>query len=381
MAEPAAGAAAQARFKAASAAGPDWARTVTACLEALGEPPPGANLGLLYATGALAGNLEAILTFLRENTGVEDWVGTVGSGVAASGVEYHDRPALALLVGALPDDGYRVFQPLRDSLEPFKRDHGAWVAHHRPIFGIVHGDPRNHHVGEILEALAAEASVYLVGGLAAGDGALPQVAGAVADGGLSGVLFSPELPVVAGLTQGCTPIGEPRAITKAEHNVIMEIDGRPAVEVFKQDIGELLARDLRRVGGYIYVAFPIAGNDTGDYLVRNLTGIDLERGWLAVGEMVAEGQRLMFCRRDHEAARQDLKRMLADVKRRAPGPPKAALYVACVARGPNLFGSESEELKLIAEELGDLPLVGFFANGEISNNRLYGYTGVLALFL
>ena len=33
------------------------------------------------------------------------------------------------------------------------------------------------------------------------------------------------------------------------------------------------------------------------------------------------------------------------------------------------------------DELGDFPLVGFFANGEISNNRLYGYTGVLTLFL
>lgn len=374
-------AAAEVAFKAASADGPDWVRTVTACLDALGRPPAGANLGLLYATDALAGNLDAILTFLRENTGVTDWVGTVGAGISASGLEYHDRPALAVLVGALPQDSYRVFPPVCDSLEPFLRDHGTWVDHHKPIFGIVHGDPRNHHIGEILEALAAETSVYLVGGLTAGSGDLPQVAGKVTDGGLSGVLFSPELPVVAGVSQGCTPISELRTVTQAERNVIMEIDGRPAVEVFKEDIGELLARDLRRVGGYIYVAFPIAGTDTGDYLVRNLTAIDLERGWIAVGELVAAGERLMFCRRDHEAAQKDLKRMVADVKSRAASPPRAAVYYSCVARGPNLFGPNSEELKLIAEELGDLPLIGFYANGEISNNRLYGYTGVLALFL
>jgi small ligand-binding sensory domain FIST len=89
----------------------------------------------------------------------------------------------------------------------------------------------------------------------------------------------------------------------------------------------------------------------------------------------------MFCRRDHDAAKQDLQRMLGDVKERAGGPAKAAVYYSCVARGPNLFGPDSEELKLVRDELGDIPLVGFFANGEISNNRLYGYTGVLALFL
>ena len=138
---------------------------------------------------------------------------------------------------------------------------------------------------------------------------------------------------------------------------------------------------MRRIAGYVYVAFPITESDTGDYLVRNLTGIDQERGWLGVGHDVAAGDRIQFCRRDHDAAVEDLERMLADVKQRCDGPPQAGLYYACVARGPNLFGSESEELRLIRERLGEFPLVGFFANGEISNDRLYGYTGVLALIL
>jgi small ligand-binding sensory domain FIST len=375
------GACAKIAFKAASAAAEDWAKTVKACLEALGELPEGVNLGLLYATAELAADLGSILTFLRERTRIEDWVGTVGLGVAASGVEYHGRPALAVLVGALPDDGFRVFEPLREGLGPFVERHGAWVARHRPVFGIVHGDPRNQGIEQIVEDLAAETSTFLVGGLTAAPADFPQIAGRIADGGLSGVLFSPELPVVAGLSQGCTPIGAARTITEAEQNVVMALDGRPALEVFKEDIGELLARDLRRVGGYIYVAFPILGTDTGDYLVRNLTGIDPERGWLAVGALVEAGRQLMFCRRDHETAEQDLKRMLADVKRRAGAPPKAAVYVSCVARGPHLFGPDSAELKLVREALGDLPLVGFYANGEISNNRLYGYTGVLALFV
>ena len=102
MAEPRA-APSPAALKAASAAGRDWGTVAKACADGLGELPAGANLGLLYTTGELAGDLGSILTFMRERTGIEDWVGTVGVGVAASGVEYHEQPAGAILVGALPD--------------------------------------------------------------------------------------------------------------------------------------------------------------------------------------------------------------------------------------------------------------------------------------
>src|SRR3546814_4309670 len=77
--------------------------------------------------------------------------------------------------------------------------------------------------------------------------------------------------VVSGLTQGCTPIGAPHVITEAEgaRGLVKTIDDRPAVAVLREDIGELLARDLRRIGGYIFAGLPIAGSDTGDYPARN----------------------------------------------------------------------------------------------------------------
>jgi small ligand-binding sensory domain FIST len=193
------------------------------------------------------------------------------------------------------------------------------------------------------------------------------------------VLFAGDVPVVTGLTQGCSPIGPVHEITKGREHIIMELDGRPALEVFKEDIGEVLARNLGRAGNYIHAALPIAGKDTADYLVRNLTGIDPDKKWIAVGDRLTQGDRLMFVRRDAASARKDLTRMLNDLKQRASAPPKAALYYSCVARGPNLFGPDSEELRTVQEAIGDVPLAGFFANGEISHNRLYGYTGVLTL--
>ena len=100
--------------------------------------------------------------------------------------------------------------------------------------------------------------------------------------------------IATGLTQGCTPIGQAHKITRAQNNIIVEIDGRPALDVFKEDIGELLARDLRRVAGYIFAALPITGSDTGDYLVRNLVGIDPNHGLIAIGDMVEPGRSIMF---------------------------------------------------------------------------------------
>ncbi len=368
-------------FKAAHAAGADWGLAVKACMDQLEPLPAGANLGFVYATDPLAADLGSIVTFLRERTKIEDWVGTVGFGVSAMGVEYHDRPALAVMTAALPAGSFHVFESIKAAGEGVGGDAGAWAREARPMVAVVHGDPRNPDIAEIVHDVSALLPGFLIGGLSASRGDMPQVAGRVTEGGLSGLLLGPDLGVAAGLSQGCSPIGPLRRITEAEHNIIMAIDRRPALEVFKEDIGELLAQDLRRVAGYIFVGFPIAGSDTGDYLVRNLIGIDPEQGWLQVGELVEEDRPILFCRRDHESARKDLLRMLRDVAGRAGPKPKAGLYFSCVARGQNLFGPNSEELKLVQQELGDIPLVGFFANGEISNDRLYGYTGVLALFL
>ncbi len=374
-----------ARFAAGHAAGRDWATCAKACLDSLGPVPEGANLGFLYATDLLADDLASMLAFLRGTTGIQHWVGSVGLGIAAAGVELYVRPAAVVLAAALPADSFRIFAPLgggadTGGLTAFREDHGDWLTDHGPIFGVAHGDPRTPALDQVLTALGGATSTFLVGGLSASRGAFTQIAETVTEGGLSGVLFDPGIAVAAGLTQGCAPIGTAHDVTKAQDDVIQELDGRPALEVFKEDIGELLAHDLRRVGGYIFAGFPIAGTDTGDYLVRNLTGIDTGRGWIQVGEPVEAGRRVIFCRRDHDSALADLRRMLRDVKRRAGAAPKAALYFSCVARGRSLFGAKSEELKLIQSELGPLPLAGFFANGEISNDRLYAYTGVLAVF-
>ncbi|HEX9703191.1 MAG TPA: FIST N-terminal domain-containing protein [Rhodospirillales bacterium] len=339
------------------------------------------RLGFLYVTDVIAEDVGSILAYLRQATGVEEWVGSVGIGICASGAEYFDRPAAAAMIASLPRDSFMVFPAITEAVGEIPAKGRAWIEKTSPPFGIVHGDPTAEGAAAMVETMALATQGFLVGGLTSSRGPQHQIAGRVVNGGLSGVLFAPAVEVATGLSQGCVPLGPAHRVTECLENVIIELDGQKALEVFKADVGELLARDLNRASGYIHAAFPVEGSDTGDYLVRNLVGIDPLHGWLAVGAEVATGDRVMFVRRDPKSAIEDLTAMIRNLKNRLPGRPKGGVYFSCVARGPNMFGKEGDEMALIREQLGDVPLVGFYGNGEISNNRLYGYTGVLALFL
>jgi small ligand-binding sensory domain FIST len=127
----------------------------------------------------------------------------------------------------------------------------------------------------------------------------------------------------------------------------------------------------------------VPGSETGahfpDYTARNLTGIDPNSGVIAIGETIEPGMEILFCKRDAAAAKKDLQNILFTLKQAVPEP-RGALYYSCVARGEHMFGSRGAELNLVKQALGEVPLVGFFCNGEISRDRLYGYTGVLTVF-
>jgi small ligand-binding sensory domain FIST len=365
-------------FRYAHAAAADWQEAARSCLAQLGQGA--ANLGFLYVTDLFADHLEAILAFFRARTGVRHWVGSVGVGVCATAQEYLDEPALAVMVGELEPDSFRVFSGVASAADadqvPLKCG-GA-----PPHFAIVHADPHNGRIAELVRRLAGRMeSGFLVGGLTSSRRQSLQVADGIVDGGISGVSFSDGVTVATRLTQGCSPIGPKHVVTACQQNIVISLDGRAALDVFREDIGEVLARDLNRVGGYIFAGLPIPGSDTGDYLVRNLVGIDPANRLIAIGDLIQPGTSLMFCRRDAKTAHEDMSRMLESIRKGLFTRPRGGVYYSCLGRGASLFGPDSGELRMIRDALGEFPLVGFFCNGEISHNRLYGYTGVLTLFL
>lgn len=366
----------------AHAAAERWQDAAGSIVARLGQLERGYRLGFVFVTEAYARDLPEIEVFLRQTTGVPNWVGAAGMGVCGPCIEYFDEPAMSVLVLPIGDDAFRLFSDVTAGVGDVVSENLAWLRAADPPLAVTHADPGNAQIQSLVADLSDQANAYLVGGITSGESGAVQLAGKPASGGLSGVFLSPHAaPVAVGLTQGCSPIGPAHKVTRAEGNVLIELDDQPALDVFSGDIGDVLSRDLSRVAGYIFAALAVPGSDTGDYLVRNLIGVDRDNGLVAIGEVVSNGDSVMFCRRDQSTAADDLRRMLGRLKQRAGGGVRAGLYYSCVARGPNQFGPDSREMKIIADELGDFPIAGLFANGEINHNRLYGYSGVLTLFL
>jgi small ligand-binding sensory domain FIST len=365
-------------FRVGHATNADWREAANACLKQIGSGA--GTLGFLYVTDLLADHYDEILSLFRERTGIAHWVGSTGIGVCATGAEYVDQPAIAAMVGDFDANGFRVFSGVANEQDAAKialECDGA-----SPNFAIIHADPHTQHMDKLVSALAKRVeSGFLVGGLVSSRSDNAQLADTITRGGVSGVAFSDSVVIATRLTQGCSPIGPKRAVTGCQRNVLISLDNKPAFDVFLEDIGEKLARDLNRVGGHIFAGISVPGSDTGDYLARNLVGIDTQSKLIAIGDYLKKGDNLMFCRRDAKTARDDMARMLESIQQGLYSRPKAGVYYSCLGRGEALFGEGKGELKMIKDVFGDIPVVGFFCNGEISHNRLYGYTGVLTLFI
>jgi small ligand-binding sensory domain FIST len=368
-------------FKHASSTLSDWQAAAQDCLNELRPILPGARLGFLYTTDYHADHMREIVGLCREQTGIEHWVGSVGVGILATGREFFDEPAVALMLTDFPESTFQVLPNVTNLEDMLRHREDFRVAGRTPWFGVVHGDPRNPLITELIEQAANRTEAgFLVGGLTSSRGPHYQVADQTVEGGLSGVMFTPEVAITTRLTQGVSPLGPRHIITQSQRNIILSLDHRPPFDVLKEDIGEILSHKLEHLGGYIFVGLPAQDSDTDDYLVRQLVGIDPESKFVAIGDSVEAGQSLMFCRRDSVSAVEDMQRMLDAIRVGLPGEPRGAVYYSCLGRGANMFGPNSEELKLIHHSLGDIPMVGFFANGEICRNRLYGWTGILTVF-
>lgn len=415
-------------FLHAHATHPDWRMALALAAAQVdaqrGEPGAAAapTLGWVYFSDHYGAHAAALLAELQQRWPGVQWVGASGVGVAASGVEYFDEPALVLMLAEMPRDRFRVFSGARPL--------GGFKAH----TANVHADPGGSDADELVRDMSARTSSgYLFGGLASSRGKAVQIAEGVLSGGLSGVAFDERVALVSRVTQGCQPIGQARTVTAADRNVVISLDGEGALDC--------LMRDLQLTGTDPRAALPVlrqtliglsdapsmenthAEPDAGtalrgrfdhvarrgafgpDTRVRHLIGLDPGRRGIAIGDMAELGSQIAFCTRNTEAARRDLMRICAEVREEvepetlpiaaalalkgAPAGHAAApsahgiagaIYVSCAGRGGAHFGAPSAELAIVKHALGDVPLVGFFASGEIARAHLYGYTGVLTVF-
>jgi small ligand-binding sensory domain FIST len=371
-------------------------------------------LALLYITDHYAGQAQAILDHLRQELpAVTDWVGTVGVGLAVNNAEYFDEPAMALMLCDLPPDQYRVFS----GLAPLPASALADVA-------LVHADPSTPELTELISEMAGRTQKgYLFGGLTSSRTRSVQFAvkdgqsltdGGVLEGGLSGVAFAPGVGLLSRVTQGCQPVSLEREITEVDQQVVLKLNGVPALDVLLTDLDISLSDPQKAIAVVRTTLVGLSpagqakagrtGHLGGDVRVRHIVGLDPRRLGVVVADNLQPGMRLTLCRRDVQSARADLVRVCAEIREELepemlsieainalsddpvptlPQPGKriaGAVYVSCTGRGGPHFGGPSAEMQIIRHALGDVPLVGFFAAGEIAHNQLYGYTGVLTVF-
>lgn len=391
-------------FRVGHATHPDWRAALALAalqIEAGGTAPGTAaspSLGLVYFTEPYVPHAAALLAALRERWPGTSWVGSVGAGVCAAGVEYTGEPALVLMLTTLPRACFEVFSGV-SKLQRIE----AWTA-------LVHADPATPDLGELIDELSDRTgSGYLFGGLAAAQGAAVHLADGVWQGGLSGVAFTREVALVSRVTQGSQPLGPTRTITACERHVVTALDGQPALACLLADLGLAMLDDPRQLLPRLRatlvgltdahdMALTRPGQFGADTRVRHLIGLDPGRQAVAVADHVHAGMKLAFCERDVVAARRDLVRICSEIREELEAPSEAALptagapapeparrmqgavYISCAGRGGAHFGGPSAELRIVQHALGDVPLVGFFAAGEIARHHVYGYTGVLTVF-
>jgi small ligand-binding sensory domain FIST len=390
---------------------------------ALPEYADAPHLGLIYITDHYASHAQDILSHLSDELpDVTDWAGTVGVGIAANNVEYFDEPALSVMLCDISPEHYRVFSGVAP-LAQAGMTGGKFVPH----TALLHADAHTPDVPELIAELAQRtASGYVFGGLSAsrsevvqfafkGDGNMPGQGKAtgVFHGGLSGVAFDAEVAMISRVTQGCLPIAKVHTITSADNNLVLTLDDEPALHVLERDLQISLADKQSAIAKVRATLVGLSAEHdpavkrTGEFddevLVRHIIGIDPAREAVAVAQSVEAGMRLTFCQRNATAARADLTRICAEVREALepeemtadlagalsadaninPHPARrmaGAIYVSCAGRGGPHFGAESAELQVVRRALGDVPLVGFFAGGEIAHQALHGYTGVLTVF-
>jgi small ligand-binding sensory domain FIST len=359
-------------FRTALSAEPDPQAAAANVADALAGQGSGGTLGFVYVTDRVKARMPAIVDTLRARTGVERWVGTVGLGVIAGRQASFNEPAVAAMIAPWPLEAVQLYDGVPS--KPFAAGGIGMTT------AIVHVDPRNRRYDDLLKLLADSSQAYLLGGLTASRSKLyDRMAGELAKQGVSGLLLSPKIPVAIGVSQGCSPIGPTRTITDIHDGLVAGLDGQSALAALLADLSAGDQTDLRAALEGLHVALPVPNCDTGDYVVRNIAGFDTKKGYIAVAENVEPGQTLFFCHRNREAAARDLTAMVRKVHARKKDA-RAAFYVTCCARGPNMFKSTVEEVELVQSVLGGIPMIGFYANGEIAGDRIYGYTGVLALF-
>lgn len=362
-----------------------------------------AQAGLRVAAGALCfvssaygGAFPMILRAVADAAGTREVAGCGALGAIANGREFESGRSLAVMVfGDGELTAKRLFAaPARGRADEIAAELAAAA---RPHLGpdnllCLFPDSYNLEAESFLAALARELpGVAIVGGGATEDGAAGETfqfcGDVVSSNAVAGMLLSGNFEVTIGAANACAPLGRLHRVTAARDNVVLELDGRRAWDVFAEAAGPL-ADDPPRARAFVFAALPLDPAaerlERNGFVVRNIVGASPEHGAIAIAHRPRVGEMIGFALRDGERSRAELKAELERLGAAVTGaPPAFGLYFDCVSRGSGLYGVPDHDAAYIARQFPHLPLAGFFTGFEIGplggGTGLLQYCGVLAL--
>jgi small ligand-binding sensory domain FIST len=344
----------------------------------LGDGPP--DLAVVFVSPHHAPAYDAVPTLLDAALAPRTLVGCSAGGVIGGGHEIEEAPGLSLTAARLPDVGITAFHTTEPVPPPLTGDAAPQL--------VVFPEPFSFDAESFLHLVDHRLpGSTVVGGVASGARQPGQNAlfldGVVHRDGLVGVALTGDVIVDTVVAQGCRPIGEPMFVTRCERNLLFEVDGRNPAAVLSDLHRRASDRDKELFRQSLFLGVVMREQSEyrqGDFLIRNVLGLDAKQGAVAVGTLLRTGMVVQFHLRDARTSAEDLDAMLG----RYAGKPHGTLLFSCLGRGKHLYGRPDHDTDLARRHLGNVPLGGFFCNGEIGpvqgTTFLHGYTSAFGLF-
>jgi len=357
------------------------------------------HLTIIFVSPHYGGDIEKIPELIRERLSPGILFGCTGGGIIGAGEEVEQQPAFSITCAHLPEVEIQTIYsdtmnlPDQDSSPRIWREWLNLPQEKAPQFLFL-ADPFSFHGEEFLSGIDfAYSASKKVGGLASGarqpGGNRLFLDQEIYDKGLIGLALCGNIQLDTIVAQGCRPIGAPMNITKCDRQLIRELDGRPPMEILQEIYDTLNEKDRELLQTSLFLGIemdPMNDNPKqGDFLIRNLMGADRETGGISIGALLREGQLVQFHLRDKGMSSEDLNMVLTRYQEENDyQSAEGALLFSCLGRGQYLYGKPNHDSNLFQEKLGEMPLGGFFCNGEIgpvgSSTFLHGYTSSFGIF-
>ena len=357
------------------------------------------DLAVAFVSPHYRDSYAALPGLVRESLGRPLLLGCSGGGIIGNGQEVEQRPALSITAAVLPEVTLTPFQLEGNRLPDLDAGPQSWEellgvnAAANPQF-ILLADPFSFPAQNLIMGLDfAYSAAAKIGGLASGGqepgGNAMFLGDRAYPSGAVGVAMHGNIIVDTVVAQGCRPIGRAMRITQSRRNMLEGLDGETPLTILRGMFPTLSPRDqdLMRHSLFLGVVMDelVDAPQQGDFLIRNVMGMDDHSGALAIGEMLKEGQLVQFHLRDAETSAEDLtvalERYAGDNRE---NPIHGALLFSCLGRGQYLYGRPNHDTDLFRDKLGATPLGGFFCNGEIGPvsgvTFLHGYTSSFGIF-